>query len=408
MILLTGVLIVLSINNRYGWKTLSHHPLVILIFVQFILFGFNIFTSIEPVLSFKYLLAKIWFIGSCVFIPIYCLREEKQFKNLFWGLFIGLLITVIYTVLRHATTGFGFEDVNPSSKPFYLNHVNYSCFIALIFPFVLASLGWYKVKSLQFAFIASCSALLLFAIVTSYTRTTWLSIILASVSIVIFNTKYLKHSILLGLIAVFSFAYYLIDDNRYIKYAPDYQHTYFNQEDFEKHMEATVEMSDVSGMERVYRWVAAINLIEHHFWFGTGNNTFYPTYKEYANPAFVTYVSHNPEKSSTHNYFLLLFCDQGVFGFLIFVVFYLWALIRSHTIYRSTDKIFIKTLMMASFASLVIFLVHLALGDMVEVDKTGGLFYLIIALIIISDRMIKVPHLSSNASLSPEENTLKA
>jgi O-antigen ligase len=385
MLSLTAILILLIINRRLHLKEYLNNAIAILILLQLLLFVFNIFVSLSPVLSLKYLLAKLWFYAALIVMPIVILKTENDFKKAFWYFFIPLMATVFYTILNHALTGFGFEDVNSSARPFYVNHVIYACTLGLSLPFVVGAIGWYKENKLIRFILVSSVIILLFAIITSYTRTTWLSIIAAIAAIVVFNTKFLKLSIFVALIGVASFCYYLVDNNTYMKYAPNYQKTVFNQEDFSKHMEATVEMSDISGMERIYRWVAAVNLIKHNFWFGTGNNTFYPTYKSYANPAFITYVSDNPEKSSTHNYFLMVFSDQGVFGFIIFSLIYLWTIIKSHTIYRRTKDKFIKTLMTCCFAVLVIFLVHLALGDMVEVDKNGGIFFIIISIIIMYD-----------------------
>jgi O-antigen ligase len=385
MLTLTAIIVLLIINKRLKLNEYLNNAILILIFLQLLLFTFNIFVSLAPVLSLKYLLAKLWFYTALIIIPLVVLRSEKDFKKTFWYFFVPLMLTVFYTIFNHALTGFGFEEVNSSARPFYVNHVIYACTLGMSLPIVVGAIGWYKENKLVRLILILSVIILLFAIITSYTRTTWLSIIAALAAIVVFNTKYLKLSIFVALIGVATFCYYLVDNNTYMKYAPNYQKTVFNQEDFGKHMEATVEMSDISGMERIYRWVAAVNLIKHNFWFGTGNNTFYPTYKSYANPAFVTYVSDNPEKSSTHNYFLMVFSEQGVFGFIIFSMIYLWSIIKTYSIYRRSNDKFIKTLMTSCFAVLVIFLVHLALGDMVEVDKNGGIFFVIISMIIMFD-----------------------
>lgn len=405
MIALTAVLIILSFSGRFGWKKIQNHPLVILIALQFIWFVVNIFISREPVLSTKYLLAKIWFMGACVFMTSYFFRSEKFYKVAIWLLMTTTLVTILYTLGRHALVGFSFEESSMVCKPFYLNHVNYSSFIALSLPFAVAAIFWFKGNKFAQLLMVAAVVIIIIGIILSYTRTTWLSLIIALVSLIVFRWKILRLSIIIGWVVVASAALYLVDENRYIAFAPDYKHTIFNREDFGKHMQATVELSDVSGMERVYRWVAAQNLIKDNFWFGTGNNTFYPTYKQYANPAFVTYVSDNPERSTTHNYFLLLFCDQGLPGMLLFIVFYMWAMIRCNELYFRSQSKFRKNLMLSCFATLVILLVHLMLGDMIEIDKTGAMFYLIIGIIIATD-IAEQNNQSSSNSLKPLENTL--
>ncbi len=389
LIFSSALWLILLINNRAEIKQYLKNPLIIIISLQILLFVLNIFVSLEPVLSLKYLLAKLWFFGGFIFIPLLILKNEKNYKIAFWSFFVPLMLTVFYAVFNHALTGFSFETVNESARPFYVNHVIYACTLGLALPFSIAAYGWYKDNFIIRFILITCILILVFAIITSYTRTTWLSVLAGLFSIIVFKSKFLKLSFIIALIGVIAFCYQLVDDNYYMRYAPKYTSTVFNREDLGKHLEATVELSDVSGMERVYRWVAAINLIKHNFWLGTGNNTFYPTYKTYANPAFVTYLSDNPERSSTHNYFLLIFCDQGVFGFLLFVILYVWAMLRTKTIYLKSNETFIKNLMIACFSTLVIFLIHLILGDMVEVDKNGGIFFLILSIIISMDAKLR-------------------
>jgi O-antigen ligase len=385
----TATWLILLLNKRSSIATYINNPLVVLLLLQLLLFTFNIFISKEPTLSLKYLLSKLWFFGGFVFFPILILKDEKSYKAAFWSFFIPLMLSVLYTVINHAKTGFSFDEVNQSARPLYANHVIYACTLGLIFPFAVAAIGWYKDHPKIKLVLYSSILILIFAIITSYTRTTWIAIVGAGLSIIVFKSKFLKLSFIVGIIGLTVFCYKLVNNNNYMKYAPNYSNTNFNKDDFGKHMQATVELRDVSGMERVYRWVAAINLIQHHFWLGTGNNTFYPTYKTYANPSFVTNVSHNPEHSSTHNYFLLVFCDQGVFGFLLFSILYLWAMLKTKAIYLSTNDKFIRTLMTASFAMLVLFLVHLFLGDMIEIEKNGGLFLLVLSFIISSEMRTK-------------------
>lgn len=398
LILSTGLWLVLLLNNRAELKAYLKNPLVIILLLQLVLFTVNIFISIEPVLSLKYLLAKVWFFGGFIFVPLLVLKQEKNYKIAFWCFFIPLMLTVFYAIINHALTGFSFETVNESARPFYVNHVIYACTLGLALPFSVAAYGWYKHNPIIRIILISSILILLFAIITSYTRTTWLSVLAGLFSILVFKSRFLKISFVISLVGITVFCYKLVDDNYYMKYAPKYSSTVFNREDLGKHLEATVELSDVSGMERVYRWVAAVNLIKDNFWLGTGNNTFYPTYKTYVNPAFVTYLSHNPERSSTHNYFLLIFCDQGVFGFILFVILYIWAMLRTKTIYLKSADRFTRNLMIACFSTLVIFLIHLILGDMVEVDKNGGIFLLVLAIIISMDVKLNSERMVFNSS----------
>jgi O-antigen ligase len=358
------------------------HPLFALLILHLALFIFNIFISIDPVVSVKYFLAKLWFIAAFVIVPSFVIQSEKELKKSFWYFFIPLMITVCYTMARYAMKGFAFDEVNSGSRPFYVNHVVFSCTLGISLPFIWYARQWYRNNLFLNWLIIGSIALILIAIGFAYTRTTWIAVAITPLALIVFTTKYFKKLMVIGLLAVAGFCYHLLDNNRYMKYAPDYEHTVFNKEDLGKHLEATYELQDVSGMERVYRWVAALGMIKDNFWLGTGTNTFYPEYKKYANPSFITWVSNNSERSTAHNYFLLLMCEQGVFGFILFTTLYLAMIIYCYNIYHRSKSKLIRRLSIACYLSLIILLVHLILGDMIEIDKSGGIFFLILALII--------------------------
>jgi O-antigen ligase len=191
-----------------------------------------------------------------------------------------------------------------------------------------------------------------------------------------------KPAITIACIAIISFVIYLDYNNNYLKYSIEYKKVIFNKGDIEKHLEATVQLEDVSGMERVYRWVAAKRMIAENLWLGTGPNTFYPEYKKYTVNSFYTYVSDNPEQSTAHNYFLMIFCEQGIVGFLLFTSLYVWAIIKSSHLYLVLKNPTHKGLSLGCALALIVLLVHLTLNDLIETDEMGSLFFITIALII--------------------------
>ena len=64
-------------------------------------------------------------------------------------------------------------------------------------------------------------------------------------------------------------------------------------------------------------------------------------------------------------------------------------MLRAKYIYRIRNSTNIKNLMLTCFVTLVIFLVHLVLGDMVEVDKNGGIFLIVLAILIRTEYQVK-------------------
>jgi O-antigen ligase len=148
-------------------------------------------------------------------------------------------------------------------------------------------------------------------------------------------------------------------------------------------------MQDASGMERIYRWVAAKRMVQDKPIFGTGPSTFYPEYKRYTLNSFHTYVSDNPEMSSTHNYFLMVLCEQGVIGFLFFSSISVMLLLTGSRLYNGLQEKQHRNLAMACTISLVILYFHLTLNDLIETDKVGSLFFICMAILVRLDQWSK-------------------
>jgi O-antigen ligase len=184
-------------------------------------------------------------------------------------------------------------------------------------------------------------------------------------------------------------AFYFVSQNNYMLYAPNFEKTVFYGEDFGKHLEATYNLEDLSGMERVYRWVAAARMISDRPITGSGPNTFYPEYKRYTVSSFRTYVSRNPEQSTTHNYFLLMLAEQGIPGFLIFAILVATALIMVERLYHRSRSPEHRRVVLAAGLSLFIIITHLLLNELVEVDKVGSFFYIGLALLMRAEGWIR-------------------
>jgi O-antigen ligase len=183
---------------------------------------------------------------------------------------------------------------------------------------------------------------------------------------------------------------YIATGDNYLEFAPNYERTVFNGQNFEKHLAATYKLQDVSGMERVYRWVAAARMIADKPLVGSGAATFYPEYKRYTVKSFRTYVSENPEKSTTHNYFLLQLAEQGIPGFLLFVILIITTLLKAESLYhRSYHRPEVRRVVLAAMLSFVIIVFHLILNELVEVDKIGPVFFICLALFIRADSWLK-------------------
>jgi O-antigen ligase len=123
-------------------------------------------------------------------------------------------------------------------------------------------------------------------------------------------------------------------------------------------------------------------MVKENWVTGSGPNSFYPLYKSYTVNEFTTYVSNNPEKSTVHNYFLLLLTEQGVPGMLLFAALYITMLLTAQGLYLRSRDVFVKGLMLLVGALLAMIGVLIFLSDLIETDKIGSVFYICAGLLV--------------------------
>ncbi|MFN8237818.1 MAG: O-antigen ligase family protein [Chitinophagales bacterium] len=173
---------------------------------------------------------------------------------------------------------------------------------------------------------------------------------------------------------------YMLYNNNYLKYSPDYEHTIYHDE-LGEHLTSTFEMEDMSTVERFYRWIAAVKLFKEHPFVGVGPNNFVSNYKQYTVTAYETYISDNDEKSTVHNYFLLLLTEQGLPALLLYIVLIGIVLLTAEKIYGLSDTENQKYIAVVTLC-IVAFLLNNTLSDLVEANKVGSLFLICLGILV--------------------------
>ena len=153
------------------------HPISIVVLLYLFWIFFTSITSSMPLVSFKYLISKIWFIIPLYFFPILLFRNQKNIL-LFFGLYIiALSIVIIYTINNHL--GFGLFDKNAAHfamKPFYNDHTSYGAVLAMYIPIIAGLLFYPKIKTYYKPFIFIVLCLFSTALILSLTRAAWISV----------------------------------------------------------------------------------------------------------------------------------------------------------------------------------------------------------------------------------------
>lgn len=334
--------------------------------------------STHPLLSFKYLAAKGWYVVSLCFGAWHLLRSPADLRRAAAVLTASMSLATVLVLAKHAGLGMGFDTANRSVEPFFRNHVNYGALLACLAPVPVAAFLLYPRRRVLWGL---CIALWTTALFFSYSRGAWLAVALAFITVTAMRRRVLWQLAAAGVVVVVAGLLYLGQGNRYLDYSPEYEQTVYHP-DFDAHLEATYRMRDISTMERFHRWIAAFRMSEGHLLHGYGPNSFYHEYRSHTVSAFRTYVSDNPEKSTVHNYLLLLLVEQGIPGMLLFAALVFAMLNAAVSWYRlaSTRE---DRLAAASVVAVIASVVVLnMLSDLVESDKVGTLFFLCAGILI--------------------------
>ena len=358
------------------------HPLLVLPFLLLAWAAFDCYFSVDKVRSIKYVIAKCWFLVPLLPGTLLVLRRPADFWRLAACYVGGAVVSLLWVLPRHASIGFSFAKTNWAIQPFYINHVIYATTLALLLPFAFG-LAQRASTPLWRRLWLGAGLLLLFGLITSYTRASWLSVPAAFGFYWVMRLR-LTWLLLLGTaLATTGAAAYLASGEHFMRFRPDYEKTIWHGGNLAAHLESTYKFQDVSGMERVYRWVAAAHMIADKPLTGSGPSTFTPTYKRYTVSSFRTYVSANHEGSTAHNYFLLQLAEQGAPAFVLFCLLVGAALLTAERLYHATgQQPELRRLVLAVSLSFVIIVFHLFLNELIENDKVGSIFFVALAMLV--------------------------
>ncbi|GAA4450918.1 O-antigen ligase family protein [Rurimicrobium arvi] len=381
-----GVLFLVAKPQSIEKKFLLN-PVTWIILLQLVWIPLTILTSEVPLLSLKFLLAKSWYLLCFFVFPVWILRSKRDFAAVFICWLIPLLAYMIIILIKHAMLEFAFSSVDAAIGNLFYKHVDYASVISMFFPFVWAA--WALSKNKKSIYRTLLFATLLFfvlSIVLSFTRAAMGGVVFGLIMVACIRLRKVNwvlpafYAVSLGLV------FYFAKDNQFLKYRPHFQETYMRHE-FEDHLKATIQGKDMSSVERLYRWIAALRMGADRPLTGFGPHSFYFQYKPYTLSSYRTYVSENYERSTTHNYFLLMLVEQGVPAMVLYAVLMLAAFGRIQYVYHRLKDPFYRTLLLAIGWALGIFFVNNLFSELIETDKIGPMFYLCLSMLVITERL---------------------
>jgi len=370
---------------RWWWKD----KLVLIVVLQFLWLIVAVLFSKMLFFSIKFLLAKSWLMVCYFILPVFIFTDKKDYIKAFFILLIPMLATVIVILVHHYFLGFRFDKVQKSITGLYYNHVDYSSLISMFLPFLLVAYPLTKGRSVVTRWtLIIIIAIFIAGIGFSYARAAVIAVVFALVIGIAIRMRLVNMVMPVFYALIILMLGYMVNNNKYLDFRPDYNNTYMHK-DFADHMIATFRGKDMSSMERLYRWIAAIRMSKAEPLTGVGPRAFYYYYKPYAVSSFKTYVSRNPEHSTTHNYYLYMLVEQGYPAMILYALLIPMLFARAQKVYHRFKDKFYRAVTMGLAMCIAAGFINNFFSELIETHKIGALFYIPVALLIVLDKKSK-------------------
>ena len=386
--ILFGMLMLIIFNqlqkNRFE-RAIIFHPISIIIIIQLLWIVFTSITSELPLVSFKFLLTKLWFFIPIYFYGILFFRaDEKNISKFIWLFVSALAIVVVYTLIVHASYGFDEKTSHWVMFPFFKDHTSYGAILALAFPLLIGLLYSKKQTPLLKSVLIFLLVLFTAGIIMSYTRAAWLSLFGALVVYLLikFKVKF-KYLAFLGCIGVLFIASNWVE----IEHSLERNNAEHATDNMDERIESMANISsDASNLERINRWTCAIDLWQERPFLGWGPGTYAMVYGPYQQSRNLTIISTaSGNRGNAHSEYLGPLAEQGLIGMLLMFVLIGFIMYYGITVYNRMPDGEAKVLLIVSILGLVTYFAHGFLNNYLDTDKATVPVWGLTALIVMLD-----------------------
>ena len=384
--ILFGLMILISIRalmrGTYD-KKLLNHPVTIatLFYLSWMLI--TVFTSVNPVVSLKFLIAKLWFIIPLFFYLIIVFRDKENMYRVVWLYLIALAVVVFITLTRHYAWGFDQKAAHWIMSPFYKDHTSYGAIVAFYIPLTIGLMFRKKNSAIIQYILILFLIILTVGLIYSYTRAAWVSLVAALGVWTLFKLKiHVKYVAILAFFAGFIVFQYYTD----ISIALNKNKT-DSSENISKHIESISNVStDASNLERINRWNCAVRMFEEKPVFGWGPGTYAFEYAPFQHSSEITVISTNfGNKGNAHSEYLGTLAETGAIGLLSFLILLFYVFYRASILYIKLDDKELKTLLLSVILALTSYFVHGVLNNYLDTDKASVPVWTCFAIIVAMD-----------------------
>jgi len=371
--LLFGLMLLYFFKILMGYKErkeLLNHPLSVAIIFSLLWIAITSITSTQPIVSFKFFLARMWFITVMYFMINQFFSNEKFIRRFVWLYLIAMCIVICYTVVQHAGRQFDETSAHWVMYPFFKDHTSYGALIALFYPMVVILFLRAKFLSLQHVLLSIMVFIFSVGLVLSYTRAAWVSLLGAAGVYLLIRFRVDFKIVALGAVMITGLFFAFEDQIMHDLQKNDQD----SSGDFKEHVQSISNVSsDASNLERLNRWSSAIRMFQEKPFFGFGPGTYMFEYATYQVSADKTIISTNQaDGGNAHSEYLGPLSESGLIGALSMLAIFIISLYTGIKLYYQLNHSpYLRDLVMAIVLGLVTYYLHGILNNYLDTDKAS-------------------------------------
>ena len=370
------------VAHNYDLRLLRH-PVSLLLMASVAWMFITSCTSQLPWVSFKYTLARIWFVVPFFFANAQIFSNRRRIHEFFWAYAIGLGVVILIATAKTLGNFSDLQTLHRVMKPFYNDHTAYGCAIALFLPaafyfiFSKGHTGWRRVLTLLLF------ALLCVGLFFSYCRAAWLSV-LGAIGVYVLIRLGMKVHWMVLLFGIGVGAFFMYQSEVLYQLGKNKQDSSY---DLAGQVKSISNIStDASNLERLNRWASAMRLWKEHPVLGCGPGTYQFLYGSHQRSYQLSTISTNAgDLGNAHSEYIGPMTEQGLPGLLLVAALFLTTFATGVRLYRTAKDPEVGRMALAFTLSLLTYYIHGVFNNFLDTDKLSVPFWAFTAVIVSLD-----------------------
>lgn len=384
--LLFGVLILFMlklISGRSIDYRIFRHPISYIIYAYFGWMLLTTITSEMPLVSFKFVIARMWFVATFYFLASHLFQQISNIKKYIYLYLLPLIGVIIYTITRHSLYGFDKVSAHWVMEPLFKDHTSYGAVLAMYFPITISFVMLRNQSLIMRVFTGVAVLILTTGLILSFTRAAWISVVGALGILIVMALGIRLRSVLIAM-SVLAGVLVLSWDDIQIALESNKQES---SDKLDEHVSSISNVSsDASNLERLNRWHCAIELFKERPLVGWGPGTYQFVYAPFQRSEDRTIISTNQgDGGNAHSEYLGPLAEQGVFGSLIIVTLLLAICHYGFVLFREIHHYDTRLIVIGVFLGLMTYFIHGVLNNYLDSDKASVPFWGFIAALVAID-----------------------